>query len=319
MLFKMQDGQFHSGQELGALLGVSRAAVWKKLQQLEQFDIDVEAVKGKGYRVVGGLDLLDRKKIVQDLASLGRDVRESLFLFSVVDSTNVWLMKKSAALSGGAAGLICLAEMQNMGRGRRGRVWQSPFARNIYLSISWTFSQGVTAVEGLSLAVGVVLCDALEKLGVEGLELKWPNDLLNAGKKIGGVLIELVGDANGDCHVIVGVGFNVAMPSYVEVDQSWTDLRSICQANVSRSQIAVGFIDTLFTLFSTYEKDGFRAYQSDWEAKNAHKNKRVTLFTPTEKFVGTFLGVSSRGELRMQVDQRVLTFAGGEISLREAE
>ncbi len=310
----MSDGRFHSGEVLGALLGVSRAAVWKRLQQLEDIGINVLAVKGKGYQLVGGLDLLSEEKIHKYIQVDSLDLHPSVYVFPVLDSTNTWLMKKLAEPC--PQGVVCMAEMQKSGRGRRGRQWHSPFASNLYLSLGWTFEQGVIAVEGLSLAVGVVIAETMSRLGVNGIELKWPNDLLFEDKKIGGILIELVGDASGDCHVIVGLGFNVSMPKNVDIDQPWTDLTSISQVAVSRNQLAGEFISALLKLFQSYEVDGFAEYKNRWEKLNVHKNAFVVLQSVGGATEGECLGVSHRGELRLLVDGKEKLFAGGELSLR---
>ena len=121
-----------------------------------------------------------------------------------MDSTNAEPMRQAEA--GGAPGLVCTAEQQTAGRGRRGRQWVSPFASNLYLSLVWEFSQGAAALEGLSLAVGVAVARALAACDVPAVQLKWPNDVLHDGAKLGGILLEMTGDAAGACQVVVGVG-----------------------------------------------------------------------------------------------------------------
>ena len=128
--------------------------------------------------------------------------------------------------AGGRSGLVCTAEQQTAGRGRRGREWISPFGRNLYVSTVWEFTQGAAALEGLSLAVGVAVAQALKGLGLPEVQLKWPNDIQHEGKKLGGVLLEMVGDASRQCQVVVGIGVNVAMPGAAAnaIDQAWTDI-----------------------------------------------------------------------------------------------
>src|SRR6218665_2241503 len=138
----LADGRFHSGEELGVLLGVSRAAVWKHLQKLEGMGISLLSVKGRGYCIDGGLDLLDLAKIT---ASIQSSLPFKLNLFPQIDSTNSYLMRhESPAMQ------VCLAESQSAGRGRRGRQWVSPFARNIYCSWGGGVEGGVATLEGLS-------------------------------------------------------------------------------------------------------------------------------------------------------------------------
>ena len=133
-----------------------------------------------------------------------------LEIFKSIDSTNKYAREKAEQAP--ASGSVVLAEQQSAGRGRRGKTWVSPFAANIYLSIVWDFEQGAQALEGLSLAVGVAVKRALNAQGVNGVQLKWPNDIYVEGQKLGGILLEMIGDPAGQCSVIVGVGINVAMP-----------------------------------------------------------------------------------------------------------
>ena len=126
----MADGRFHSGEELGDILGVSRAAVWKKLKVVkDQYLLGIDAVKGKGYRLRESLDLLDRKKIAEQFQQSGLDPIPPLTIHTTIDSTNRWLMQQAAL--GIESGAVCLAEQQNGGKGRHGSsmdiaIWQKP-------------------------------------------------------------------------------------------------------------------------------------------------------------------------------------------------
>ena len=156
ILMCLADGQYHSGEYLGQLLGVSRAAVWKHLQKLEMLGIHVQSIKGKGYVIEGGLDLLDRNRVLSGLAPDISHLCNQLDIFPIIDSTNSFILRHQDV-----AGQICLAEAQTEGRGRRGKTWHSPFAQNIYMSLGWGFEGGIAALEGLSLAVGVAIVRAL--------------------------------------------------------------------------------------------------------------------------------------------------------------
>ena len=109
--------------------------------------------------------------------------------------------------------MVCFAEHQSAGKGRRGRQWVSPFGSNIYMSILWRFQQdGIACTAGLSLAVGVAVIRALKTYGFNEVGLKWPNDIYCQGKKLGGILIEVSGEADGPCAVIIGLGLNLFLP-----------------------------------------------------------------------------------------------------------
>lgn len=310
----LADGQFHSGEELGLLLGVSRAAVWKHLQKLEGLGIKLLSVKGRGYCIDGGLDLLDQKKIMEQVHS---KLPLKFNIFPQIDSTNSYLMRhENPALQ------VCLAESQSAGRGRRGRVWVSPFAQNIYCSIGWGFEGGIAALEGLSLAVGLVIVRALQHYGITGLELKWPNDVLYQNQKLAGVLIEITGDPAGYCQVVVGVGINVAMRENQDnaISQPWIDLRGIFAkqglASVSRNQLVATLIDEMVLVLNGYETAGFSDYCTEWQSFNAYAGQMVELHNGNLVSPGVCLGVNEVGALVLETAQGNEMFHGGEISLR---
>lgn len=313
----LADGQFHSGEELGRHLGITRAAVWKRLQFLSQLDIEIERNRAQGYRITGGLQLLDGQRILDLLAESARELLGQFLCFDEVDSTNRFLLEQ------GRRGDICVAERQTAGRGRRGRQWFSPYGRNLYLSLRWHFDQGVADLEGLSLAVGVLVAESLQELGVQGVELKWPNDLLCDGQKLGGVLIEVGGDLNGDCAVVVGVGLNVAMHNSLEskaqslIQQPWTDL---CRQGFvgNRNQLCATLIEALLPALKSYPERRFGFYRERWESRASWRNQPIQVHSPGHVTQGVMLGVDATGGLRVRTDTGEVILSGGEISLRSS-
>ena len=317
----LSDGGYHSGEEVGELLGVSRAAVWKHLQRLQPLGIQIDSVKGRGYRVPGGLDLLRQQQILDGLSEKALALCSTLEVFAQLESTNTYLMNADEI-----HGRVCLAEMQTSGRGRRGRFWYSPFAQNIYLSVGWAFEGGVAVLEGLSLAIGVALVRALARLGVDGVSLKWPNDVLYREGKLAGILIEMRGDAAGDCQVVIGVGLNVQMQSDEAVDrqitQPWIDLHHVIQEQnlpqLNRNRVVSAMLEEIVTLLSDYPAKGFGSYWHEWERYNAHADCLVELHSPGIVRSGIMRGVNAQGALRLEVGTGEELFYGGELSLRRA-
>jgi BirA family biotin operon repressor/biotin-[acetyl-CoA-carboxylase] ligase len=312
----MSDGRYHSGADLGALLGVSRTAVWKHLQKLEGLGLPLETVKGKGYRVPGGVELLQKAVIESSLDAPARSFLSELDIVHSVDSTSTRAMNRVA--EGGAHGYVCLAEHQAQGRGRRGRTWVSPFGQNLYLSAVVEFTEGAAALEGLSLAVGVGLIRAMRGVGVTDVGLKWPNDVLHDGRKLAGILLEMTGDPSGVCQVVVGVGVNVAMTADVsgQIDQPWIDLLSL-NPDLSRNEFAAALLNHLLPLLQGFHSNGFADYQKEWEALSVYSGNLVRLQTGGAGFVeGVVLGVTQAGALRLEVAGEEQVFSGGEISLR---
>ncbi|HTF97586.1 MAG TPA: bifunctional biotin--[acetyl-CoA-carboxylase] ligase/biotin operon repressor BirA [Cellvibrio sp.] len=310
----LADGEFHSGEELGLLLNISRTAVWKHLQKLEYFGVNLSSVKGKGYCIPGGLDLLCSKKITSLLKS---KQQLELNIFPQIDSTNSFLMEQLDP-----ARQVCCAEFQSAGRGRRGRLWVSPMAQNLYFSIGWGFEGGVAAIEGLSLVVGVAISRALNKCGLKDVKLKWPNDVLYQNKKLAGVLIEMTGDPSGYCQVVIGVGLNVSMQELhaTGIDQPWAALNSMLAEDglphMSRNQVTAMLLDELLNILQAYESEGLSFYLDEWMNIAAYKGQQVELRNGQALINGTFAGVTESGALRLLCDGREQIFHGGEVSLR---
>ncbi len=319
LLSVLSDGEFHSGESLGQKMQVSRAAIWKQLRALSALGIEVESQKGLGYRIYGGLDLLNHDVFKSLISQPVEPLLSMITIFPVVKSTNQYLLGKLAQGDEGS-GALCMAEYQTRGRGRRGRLWQSSYAGSLCLSLAWRFDQGVAVLEGLSLVVGVVICEVLESFGIEGVMLKWPNDLLFQGKKLAGILIEMTGDASGVCDIVVGVGLNIALScdASEEIDQPWVDLKHIVQGQglPSRNQLAAGIINRLVPTLNEYQEKGFSAWLKAWEARNAHQGVEVNVITPAKSVSGVVMGVNCSGGLRLNIGGQEKVFLGGEVSLR---
>jgi BirA family biotin operon repressor/biotin-[acetyl-CoA-carboxylase] ligase len=312
LLTLLADGRFHSGEELGRALGVSRAAVWKSIQVLPLQGVTIDAVQGRGYRLREPLELLDPSAIAAAVdPALRRELGPVEVLFEV-DSTNRRLMTQAA---GAVQGSTCLAETQSAGRGRRGRPWLSPFGANLYLSMLWRFSEGPARLSGLSLAVGVACVRALARLGARGVQLKWPNDLLWDGRKLAGILLEVAGESNGPCHVVVGIGVNLRMPHGADIDQPWADLREIAP-DVSRNVLGGALIEELARVMREFEIGGFEALRSEWLANDAFAGRPVTLHLPSGPISGVARGVDAGGHLLLETATGIQRFASGEVSLR---
>ncbi|AOS96809.1 Bifunctional ligase/repressor BirA [Microbulbifer aggregans] len=318
LLELLADGELHSGESLGAALGVSRAAVWKQLHKLEQLGLPVESEKGRGYRLQGGLDLLSPDEILSRMSASGKSLLGELQVLEQVDSTNARVLECMDAGTG--HGLVMLAEQQTAGRGRRGRQWLSPFAAGITLSIGWQFQGGVQLLEGLSLAVGVALARALDRFDVPDVRLKWPNDVWCQGRKLAGVLLELSGDLTDRCGVVVGVGLNVGLPEELgqSIGQPWIDLTSV-RPGVIRNQLTAAMLEELLAVLDEYPRSGFGAYRAAWSRLDQFAGREVTVHTGPREWHGFNRGVDESGALLLEIDGELRRFHGGEVSLRGRE
>lgn len=318
LLQLLSDGRYISGEEIGMQLNVTRAAVWKQIKKLEAEGLPIESSRGKGYRIAGGLSLLNAGAIERLIAPEAALHLRALHVYGVVASTNE-LALQCLELER-ASGNVFLAEGQSQGRGRRGRGWVSPYAANIYLSLIGRFENGVAAVEGLSLAVGVAVAQALAATAVNGVRLKWPNDVLWGNRKLGGILLELVGDPTGACDVVVGIGVNVNMPDHIAtaIDQPWIDLKQIRGELVDRNVVAAALINQVMPLLANYQKCGFTAYRSKWERLDALRDQSVVLELGARQVEGWARGVDEAGSIRIESLGEVRSYPAGDISLRPA-
>lgn len=308
----LRDGEFHSGEALGAVLGVSRAAVWKRLQLLEmELGVVIHRVRGRGYRLASPIAPLDADALSEGVAGLGW----RLSLAESLDSTNAEVLRCLSA--GQAAPLLVLAEMQSSGRGRRGRAWVSPYAENLYYSLGLRVEGADYPLEGLSLTVGLAVLAAVRELGCAAVGLKWPNDLLVNGRKIAGVLLELSGDPAGSCQVVVGIGINANMlPGAAEIDQPWTSLRQELGGLVDRTALALSLSRWLQRYLDRHRAIGFSALRHEWEAAHLWQGRGVCLSAGPRQVEGVVLGVDQQGALRLNVAGEERSFSGGELSLR---
>lgn len=320
LLRLLADGRFHSGLVLGRKMGISRAAVWKHVRSLQDVGIEVYAVPGKGYRLPEAMELLDEKIIT---AYIHSHIRQNLKLeiFDEITSTNDYLMGQIPQNSGTPH--VCFAEWQPQGRGRLGRRWITPYGDALACSLLWRFACPAGHLSGLSLAVGLMAIQALEDFGIRGVQLKWPNDILYKGQKLGGILIEVSGDAAGPCYCVIGIGINVnlsrthAQQQMRAVDQPWIDLTSIISDNiVSRNQLAGLLIKHLFVVLPQFERDGFAAFLKDWQRYDALSGQMVSVQDHEHETIGKVLGVNESGSLLLDNGIQQLAIISGEVTVR---
>ncbi|WP_313656411.1 bifunctional biotin--[acetyl-CoA-carboxylase] ligase/biotin operon repressor BirA [Pantoea sp.] len=304
----LSDGEFHSGEQLGETLGMSRAAINKHIQTLKSWGLDVFTVTGKGYSLPAPIQLLDEQLILSQ-------VREgNVSVIPVIDSTNQYLMEKMHGLTSGAA---CIAEYQQAGRGRRGRQWFSPFGANLYMSMYWRLEQGPAAAMGLSLVIGIVMAETLRSSGADDVRVKWPNDIYLNDRKLAGILVELTGKTGDAAHIVMGAGINLAMRSAdaSQIDQGWINLQE-AGVRVNRNELAARLINRLRDALPLFEQEGLTPFIERWAALDNFINRPVKLLIGEREVHGIARGVDSQGGLLLEQEGEIKSWVGGEISLR---
>ena len=264
--------------------------------------------------------MMDIDKICMDAASnLGPDFELNLDLtleiVEQIGSTNEALSERARQHEIHA--LVLMAEQQTAGKGRQGRPWVSPFARNVYLTIAWQFPGLSNDLVGLSLALGCAIAEGLEREVGVYLQLKWPNDLYANERKVGGILLDLVASPSGAITVLVGVGINVAMPpeAEVDIDQPFTDLTVVAGRQISRHAVAAVVIAASALVLSNWSKDGFCVWREAWMKRDLMKDRNVTV-SGVHTFNGIARGVNAEGCLLVESQAGIQTVWSGEASLR---
>jgi BirA family biotin operon repressor/biotin-[acetyl-CoA-carboxylase] ligase len=326
LLRQLADGEFHSGEDLAATVGLTRARVSQVLKDAEAAGLALERMKGRGYRLLEAPDFLDAKRVRGQLELLAETHATTLpLVIEVVDqieSTSSELMRRTQRRDVHRVALA--AEWQTAGRGRRGRTWTAIAGGSLTFSLGWTFEQGAGFLAGLSLAVGVAVVRVLEAEGFREIALKWPNDLIHRHLKVGGILIELNGDALGPTTTVIGVGLNVRLPPAARKDIAVpvTDLASIARRKgppIDRNRLLACLLAELAAVLDVYAKEGFAPFVAEWQHRHAYQGKSVRLLLPDGAIVtGKVAGVDASGALVLADGPRRARFLSGEITMRRA-
>lgn len=304
----LSDGEFHSGEQLGETLGMSRAAINKHIQTLKSWGLDVYTVTGKGYSLSAPIQLLDEQAILSQVT------HGNVSVIPVIDSTNQYLLERMHEMESGAA---CIAEYQQAGRGRRGRQWFSPFGANLYMSMYWRLEQGPAAAMGLSLVIGIIMAETLRSLGADDVRVKWPNDIYLNDRKLAGILVELTGKTGDAAQIVIGAGINLAMRTAdaSQINQGWINLQE-AGVTVNRNELAARLINSLREALPLFEQEGLTPFVARWAALDNFINRPVKLLIGEREVHGIARGVDSQGGLLLEQDGEIKAWVGGEISLR---
>ncbi len=315
LLHVLADGHFHSGETLAEAMGVTRAAVWKKVRALEKLGLAVFRVPGRGYRLAAPLQLLAPALISESLSSGCRARLKSITVLDTVGSTNTWLAERPGDPA------VCMAEFQSAGRGRHARRWVSPFGANLYFSLSWSFEEWPPGFTALGMVAAIAAVRALKSLGIGDVGIKWPNDLVAGGRKLAGVLVDIQGEPPRATRAVVGVGLNVRMPAAAaeSIDQPWMDLATLTDGNPpERNRLAAALIEALCTALDEFTAAGFAAFSADWKALDLVAGRAVALHSHDQTITGVAAGVDEQGALLLRTAQGVKRFVSGDVSLRVA-
>lgn len=315
LLRLLSDASFHSGTALARELGATRAAVQLALRELEQLGLGLVCARGRGYRLAEAYEFLNEAALRCGLGAHAHEFR--LELLDVCASTNTLLLER--ARSGAPSGSVLACELQSAGRGRRGNSWQSGLGGSLTFSLLWRFDQGAADLSGLSLAAGVAVARALAATGAADVQLKWPNDLLHAGRKLGGILIELHGGGLGASAAVIGIGLNVRLHASLRdaIAQAVTDVASISGQLPRRNRLLAATLIELAQVLEQFSAHGFAPLRQEWMVRHAHQGRSVTLSSGDGGTVtGKAVGVAEDGALLLETARGIERYVSGELSLR---
>ncbi len=317
----LADGAVHSGTDLAKYLACSRTAVWKHLNELKSFGLVINAQRGIGYRLAQPIELLDETVIRSGLDARASSALQRLEIHGRIDSTNERLRN----LPPPAANCFdaVLAEYQTGGRGRRGRQWWSAYGSGLCLSFGRWFENGLTALSALSLAVGVGVCRVLRNEVSPRVALKWPNDIVVDEGKLGGLLVDVQGEAVGPISLVVGFGLNFDVSSVMAAKVTGAGglpavgLRELVpESDLSRNRLAALLINELQVVLTEFERHGFDAFADEWRRYDWLANRAVIARIGDRSLSGWARGIADDGSLLIDNAGELQRLVSGEVSLR---
>jgi BirA family biotin operon repressor/biotin-[acetyl-CoA-carboxylase] ligase len=316
---RLNNTSFHSGEALAADLEVTRAAVWKAVEQLRELGVSLDAQTHKGYRLAPGVSALSAERIQEQLPPEVQSRLESLRVEWTLESTNTRLLESLPPAANHAD--VLLAEHQTGGRGRRGRSWVAPPGGAICFSLAWQYPEMPADLSALSLIVGLCAVQALRDMGVDGARLKWPNDLVTANGKLGGILIEMRAEAGGPVHVVIGIGLNVlldhsAREAVKSAGNVADDLRAHLASVPDRNDMVAALLKRLVPTLVEFPRQGLKPHLADWSAADALFDRGVRVDNAGEVTRGVARGIDAHGALLVETPDGVRRFISGEVSVR---
>ena len=320
LIRRLADGRQHSVSDMATESGISEREVVRILAGLSEAGLPLKKTAVGGYCLKRPLELLQAARIEEGLTSEARNLLQAVDVLEQVDSTNAWLLRQPTCDPG--RGRVCLAEFQTAGRGRRGRKWIAPPGGSLCLSLSWHFPASLPDISGLSLVCGVAVVRALEGLGIGNLGLKWPNDLVWGGRKLGGLLVEMRSSGKGAVYVVMGLGLNLSLGAHAErIEPGWggrpVDLSSILPGSLpDPNKLAAALLNSMVNILEEFSQQGFSALRAEWERLDCLRGRMVKVHGEDWTMQGTALGVDAGGALRLDVDGKVINCVAGEVSVR---
>lgn len=310
-----ESGEYISGQQLSEHFQVSRTAVWKSIRQLEQEGYQIEAVRNKGYRIAECPDRFSKKELesLMKTECFGKKV----IAYDETDSTNTRM--KQLAEQGAEHGTLVIAEKQNAGKGRRGRSWESPYGKNIYMSLLLRMDMEPVKAPMLTLVMALSAAEAIQEQEDLPVGIKWPNDLVIGTKKICGILTEMSAEIDYIHYVVIGIGVNVNIETFAdELKDKATSLYAEKGKKIKRAELAASIIEKFEQKYCKFmEVQDLSFMREGYNKMLVNRGRAVRVLEPGNEYDAYAVGINETGELLVQKadGQEVAVFAG-EVSVR---
>jgi len=305
-----------SGAELSQQLGVSRAAIWARIEVLRELGYDIEASPHRGYRLLSAPDVLHADDLMSRLGEtkiIGRDIR----VFGETTSTNDIVEK--LARDGVKEGVVVFAESQTKGRGRLGRKWMSPARKGLWLSVLLRPDLRPQEATQLTVASATALTRAIQSLTGLKLQIKWPNDILIRGRKVAGILTELSAELDHVKYVVLGIGVDVNLSANefpAELRKLATSLKAELNKPVGRPELAVAILRELDYDYARIGSGRFAAVADEWEACCTTIGHEVIIRIGDRRICGRAEALGEDGALLLRTDHGHLErIIGGDVTL----
>ena len=297
VLDRLLDGEPVSGQALSEELGVTRAAVWKQIEQLRAQGFVIESEGRQGYRLTKCPDSLLAPVIARGLDT--RWAGRSIVSLKSVDSTNRYA--RALAAQGAPAGTLVVAEEQTAGRGRRGRGWISPAGEGVFMSLILRPQSHPSEVARLSMQTALAVALSIAQTTGLDARIKWPNDIVCGGRKVCGMLLEMNADEQAVHDVVAGIGINVHQTQFApEIAQTASSLDLLSGQRVCRAALVRAFLEA-FERTEALAAQG--ALMDAYRARSATLGQRVQVIAPAGSFNGTALEVTDSGSLIVEDEE----------------
>lgn len=297
--------EYISGEEIGCLLGISRAAVWKNISRLKEKGYKIESVSGKGYRLVDNADVFDIEAINYN----------KLLYIEEVDSTNEECRRQAA--KGCESGLLVVCDKQTAGKGRLGRKWEA--IKNECLCMSIILRPDIMPYETpqITLIAGIAVRRIINRLTYLDVQIKWPNDIIYKGRKLTGILTEMSAEMEKVNYIICGIGINVNTEGFEgELKEKATSIYIETGRRFKRNNIVNEFINEFLPAYELFCREGFAPFVNEYNEYCANVGMEVKTVGGRSEIHGIAKGVNHRGELIINTEEGEVPVFSGEVSLR---